>query len=217
MHTTILTIFFATYAGVFVAEIVGDKLLYTTGVLATRFRIATVVLGVLLAFMAKMGVAVVLFEKLATSLPKWLVATMTGVNFLALAIVLWRKPDFKPAESSKKLDHTASQGILASFSAVFFSEWGDKGQLACAFFATKFATEAATGGQRAVHAAMIAVWLGAVAAMMTKGTLAATAGDIVRRWVQKRIAPKTVRYAAVALYLCLGTLSVLEILGYMAD
>ena len=35
-----LTIFFATYGAVFLAEIVGDKLLYTTGVLATRYRTA---------------------------------------------------------------------------------------------------------------------------------------------------------------------------------
>jgi len=33
-----LALFFATYGAVFVAEIVGDKLLYTTGVLATRYR-----------------------------------------------------------------------------------------------------------------------------------------------------------------------------------
>jgi hypothetical protein len=33
-----LPIFLATYGAVFVAEIVGDKLLYTTGVLAARYR-----------------------------------------------------------------------------------------------------------------------------------------------------------------------------------
>ena len=36
-------VFLATYGAVFVAEIVGDKLLYTTGVLATRYRSASVV------------------------------------------------------------------------------------------------------------------------------------------------------------------------------
>ena len=40
-----LAIFFATYAAVFIAEIVGDKLLYTTGVLATRYRWGAVVIG----------------------------------------------------------------------------------------------------------------------------------------------------------------------------
>lgn len=34
-----------TFGAVFIAEVVGDKLLYTTGVLAARYRSATVVLG----------------------------------------------------------------------------------------------------------------------------------------------------------------------------
>jgi hypothetical protein len=37
-------------------EIVGDKLLYTTGVLATRYRSVSIMIG--MAIFAKMGVAV---------------------------------------------------------------------------------------------------------------------------------------------------------------
>ena len=40
-----LEVLLATYTAVFVAEIVGDKLLYTSGVLATRFRWGAVVSG----------------------------------------------------------------------------------------------------------------------------------------------------------------------------
>jgi len=40
-----LPIFFATYGAVFIAEIVGDKLLYTTGVLATRYRTIPILMG----------------------------------------------------------------------------------------------------------------------------------------------------------------------------
>ena len=46
-----LPIFLATYGAVFVAEIVGDKLLYTTGVLAARYRTVPIMLGMALAFM----------------------------------------------------------------------------------------------------------------------------------------------------------------------
>ena len=42
-----IEIFLATYGAVFLAEIVGDKLLYTTGVLATRYRTAPVMIGML--------------------------------------------------------------------------------------------------------------------------------------------------------------------------
>lgn len=53
-----LALFFATYAAVFLAEIAGDKLLYTTGVLSSRYRPLPIMVGVTIAFMAKMAVAV---------------------------------------------------------------------------------------------------------------------------------------------------------------
>ena len=50
-----LQLVLTTYGAVFVAEIVGDKLLYTTGVLASRYRSASVILGMAMAFMCKMA------------------------------------------------------------------------------------------------------------------------------------------------------------------
>ena len=87
-----LPIFLATYGTVFVAEIVGDKLLYTTGVLAARYRTVPIMFGMAFAFMLKMGVAVYV-SKFISHLPPWLVASITAINFIAIAIVLWRKPD----------------------------------------------------------------------------------------------------------------------------
>src|SRR5437016_535172 len=84
--------FLATYGAVFAAEIVGDKLLYTTGVLATRYRTPPIIVGMGIAFMAKMGVAV-LVGKAISRLPPLLVAGLTALNFFAIAFALWRKPD----------------------------------------------------------------------------------------------------------------------------
>ena len=56
------------------------------------------------------------------------------------------------------------------------------------------------------------VWIGAVAAMVTKGALAASVGAGVRGWIQEHLSPKTIRYAAVGLLLVLGTLTVVEIM-----
>ena len=56
------------------------------------------------------------------------------------------------------------------------------------------------------------VWIGAVAAMATKGALAASIGAGVRQWIAARIPPKVVRYAGVSALLVLGLLSVLETL-----
>src|ERR1043166_2021174 len=87
-----LVIFFATFGAVFVAEIVGDKLLYTTGVLAARYRTAPIMIGSVAAFMAKMGVAVLIGEVIA-HLPRLLVAGITAASFIGVAVALWRKAD----------------------------------------------------------------------------------------------------------------------------
>jgi putative Ca2+/H+ antiporter (TMEM165/GDT1 family) len=58
----------------------------------------------------------------------------------------------------------------------------------------------------------LTVWLGAVGAMVTKGSLAAFLGAGIRRWIHDRVSPAVVRYAAVTLLLVLGLLSVTEIL-----
>src|SRR5271165_4544148 len=161
-------IILAAYGTVFLAEIVGDKLLYTTGVLATRYRWTPILCGMAAAFMLKMGVAVAVGKAIST-LPTWLVATITAVNFFAIAFVLWRKPDKREV---KPKEYPAHHAALVSFAAIFFSEWGDVGQITAATLAAKFA-------------APLAVWIGAVLAMVTKGALAASIGASVRGWIQR--------------------------------
>ena len=190
-----LVIFFATFGAVFLAEIVGDKLLYTTGVLAARYRTVPIMIGMAAAFMAKMGVAVLIGEAIS-KLPRLLVAGITAASFLGIAFVLWKKSD-RPRES--KESHRAHKAAMVSFAAIFFSEWGDVGQITAATLAAKY------------HAALI-VWFGAVAAMIAKGSLAAFLGAGIRRWIHDRVSPKIVRYVAVSLLLILGALSVIEIL-----
>src|ERR1041384_7157516 len=189
-----LAILLATCGAVFFAEIVGDKLLYTTGVLATRYRTLPILLGMGLAFMAKMAVAVLIGKAIST-LPPLLVAGVTTLNFFVIAYSLWRKPEKR--ESQK--EYPASRAALVSFAAIFFSEWGDVGQLTAAGMAARFG-------------APLLVWIGAVAAMVTKGALAASIGEGVRQWILARIPPNVVRYAAVSALLLLGLLSVLETL-----
>ena len=191
---TMLPILFATYGAVFVAEIAGDKLLYTTGVLATRYRTAPILCGMAIAFMAKMGVAV-LVGKVVSELPRLLVAAVTTVNFFAIAYALWRKPDHRKS----KMEYPTSRAMMVSFAAIFFAEWGDIGQVTAATMAARFGWP-------------LVVWAGAVGAMVTKGALAASVGAGVRQWIQQHLAPRTVRYAAVGLLLLLGFLSVVETL-----
>src|SRR5207244_1833986 len=100
---------------------------------------------------------------------------------------------------SKEL-HRASKAAMVSFAAIFFSEWGDVGQITAATLAAKYRMP-------------LVVWVGAVSAMVTKGTLATFLGAGIRRWIHDRVSPKAVRYVAVGLLLVLGCLSVVEILS----
>ena len=88
---------------------------------------------------------------------------------------------------------------MVSVAAIFFSEWGDVGQITAATMAARFG-------------APLLVWAGAVAAMVTKRALAASVGAGVRQRIIARIPPKVVRYAGVSALLLLGILSVLETL-----
>src|SRR5215510_2298921 len=100
---SMLEVLLATYTAVFVAEIVGDKLLYTSGVLATQFRWGAVLCGMSAAFAGKMAVAVLIGAAIGKLLPPWVVAVMTGVSFVGLAIAMWRVPDIRtPKEKDER-------------------------------------------------------------------------------------------------------------------
>jgi Ca2+/H+ antiporter, TMEM165/GDT1 family len=191
-----LTVFFAVFAAVFLAEIVGDKLLYTTGVLAARYRTMPIMLGMALAFMLKMGVAVLVGEQIG-KLPPILVASITMLSFIGVAIALWRKD---VQRSTGQRDTGVSKAMMVSFAAIFFSEWGDVGQITAAAMAVAHPT------------VPWLVWFGAVSAMVTKGILAATLGAGIRQWVLDRVPPKIIRYVGVTALLVLGILSVVETL-----
>jgi putative Ca2+/H+ antiporter (TMEM165/GDT1 family) len=211
-----LEIFLATYGAVLLAEIVGDKLLYTTGVLATRYRPAAILSGMGAAFMIKMAIAVAVGQAIA-HLPRVLVALVTAVSFIGVTIALWRKPDVRVP---KDKDARVLQGMMVAFATIFFSEWGDVGMVMAGTMAAKFvwSVRAAQGSAgSAILATAVVVWLGAVLAMVTKGGLAVTLGAGVRRWIAERVSPRIVRYVAVAAMILLGTLSVLETLGILVD
>jgi putative Ca2+/H+ antiporter (TMEM165/GDT1 family) len=90
--------------------------------------------------------------------------------------------------------------FFATFGVVFIAEIvGDKLLYTTGVLAARY------------HLALV-VWAGAVAAMITKGTLAAFLGVGIRRWIHDRVSPAVVRYVAVSLLLFLCLLSVTEIL-----
>lgn len=193
-----LAILLTTYVAVFLAEIVGDKLLYTTGILATRYRPAPIMVGMTAAFTAKMAIAVAVGAAISR-LPRPLVAGVTALSFVALATTLWRKPMKSETRASRD---AGAKGAVVAFAAIFFSEWGDVGQITAATMAARFGSPVIVG-------------VGAVAAMVTKGILAAYVGAGVRRWIGDRVTPTLIRTGSVSLLLVLGAMAVLEtVLGH---
>ena len=209
-----LQLLLTTYGAVFVAEIVGDKLLYTTGVLAARYRSASVVLGMAVAFMLKMAVAVAIGAAIS-ELPRVFVAIVTGASFIGVAFTVWRKPDIR---RPKAKDSTVFSGASVAFLAIFLSEWGDVGQVTAAGMAAKYVWSArATASTGTLWKTALLVWIGAVAAMVTKGALAGLLGASVQRWVANRVEPRVVRWVATVALIVLGILAVLETLGILVD
>jgi len=198
-----ITAFVATYVAVFIAEIVGDKLLYTTGVLAVRYRTLPIILGMALAFMIKMGAAVLLGQAIA-HLPKPVIAGLTAASFIGVMFMLWRKSDDIPAEGVPKSE-SLTQPAFVTFATILLSEWADVGMITAATMAANYASF------------LWAVWLAAVAAMVTKGLVAAFLGAGVRRWIRNRIQPKHLRYASVIAMAILGAAAVAEDMGWIDE
>jgi putative Ca2+/H+ antiporter (TMEM165/GDT1 family) len=208
-----LEVFLTTYGAVFVAEIVGDKLLYASGVLATRYRWSGMIIGMSLAFMVKMSVAVAAGSVIGSLLPRWLVGALTVISYVGVAVAMWRKPDIRgPAEKDTRI----LNGAAVAFSTIVLCEWGDKGMTTASVWAASWASQAQSSGGRSIDVAAI-VWAGAVLAMVTKGGLAVTLGASVRQRIVDHVQPRYVRFTAVAALMGLGVLSVLEILGKLVD
>lgn len=208
-----LEVFLTTYGAVFVAEIVGDKLLYASGVLATRYRWGGVIIGMSLAFMMKMSVAVAVGSVIGNLLPRWLIATLTAISFIGVAIAMWRKPDIR---APKEKDSRILNGAAVAFATIFLSEWGDKGMTTAGAWAASWASQAHSNGRSSIDVAVV-VWAGAVLAMVTKGGLAVTLGARLRQQIVDHVEPRYVRFAAVAALVVLGVLSVLEVMGKLVD
>ena len=190
--TRMLPIIVSVFVAVLAAELVGDKTLYTLGALATRYRVSSVLAGASVAFIAKTVVAV-LFGGFIASLPERLIAVTSTVTFLAMAVVLWRKKPITAA-TTPVIVGSFPRGASAGFTAIFFSEWGDVGQITTALLVARY--------QRPFP-----VFLGAALALMVKATFAVAAGLGLRRCVPIPV----VRVVSIGLCVLMAVLAALRI------
>jgi len=187
-----LSLLLATYGTIFLAELVGDKNLYTISTLTVRFNIWPVCCGIIMAFSVKMLVAVLLGQAIA-GLPSALVTGMSAATFFATGLIIWMKRPEGTTRAGGERRYW-SRGLPVSFAAIFFSEWGDVGQIAAATLSARYQ-------------APLVVWLGATLALITKGILALTLGAGLCR----RLPQNVLRYSALGLCFMMGILSLLKI------
>jgi putative Ca2+/H+ antiporter (TMEM165/GDT1 family) len=185
--SSVISVLALTYSTVLLVELIGDKTIYTVTTLASRYRSAAVFAGISLAFMTKIAVAVA-FGRILLQLPLRVTATISAVTLFITAVRLWKTHVDPLAQRQQSMPW--SSGFATSFAAIFFTEWGDVGQLATAAIAAQYRMP-------------IPIWLAATAALMTKGILALTIGVQLRRHVPASIS----RVAAVVCCSVLGLMA----------
>lgn len=179
-------IFFTAFIAVFIVELAGDKTVYTVSSLCTRLPAGPIYVGISLAFMGKMLVAVMLGHVIA-SIPPRILACLNAATFFLMAVALWRKR----GERLQTVGPTTGLGTyVLAFSSVFFSEWADGGQLTAAALASRYRVP-------------FVIWGAGTLALMTKGLLAVGVGKGVCRYLPA----VAVQRFAFAVALVLGILS----------
>jgi len=181
-------ILLAAFWTVFVAELVGDKSIYTVASLALRYRAGIVAAGMSAASACKMLVAVLLARVFFHIQSTW-AGVISAIAFFVSAMFLWFK---EPEVSRKELAinaNTWSAGLVC-FASLFVTEWGDPSQIAVAALTAK-------------SHAWVAPWLGGTLAMTLKGILALTLGMRLGDWFP----PRTLRVLAATSCCVLGLLT----------
>lgn len=181
----------ASYWTVLVAELIGDKSIYTVASLSLRLRAGLVFLGMLVAFGCKTLVAVLLGEWLAQVPVRWTTALSALIFFATAAFIWFKKPE--PAASRPLATTPWRQASLVPFASLFLTEWGDAGQMSAAALTAQSKLP-------------LAVWAGGTLALMTKGALAMALGLKLR----ERVPEKALRRAAVVSCCLLGALALRE-------
>jgi len=160
------------YWTIFIAELVGDKSIYTISSLSLRFRPAVIVAAMICAFGLKIMAAVLLGRMLVRIESHW-TDLMSAAAFFISAMLIWFEED-KDEEKTTERDVRWLKAALVSFGSLMFTEWGDPGQISAAALTLK-------------SHAIFPVWLGGTLAMTTKGVLAMVLGLKLREQLPQRM------------------------------
>ena len=187
-----------SFVAIFVVEL-PDKTFLATLVLATKYRPILVWIGVSLAFLVQTTVAVLLGHAVSF-LPEEVVQAAAGLMFLVGAVILIRegRSHQEAAANDEEIETKAVHGwraILASFLVLFAAEWGDLSQLLTISLVAKYEEP-------------VAVFIGALGALLLVSGLAVVAGRQLQRFVKLHV----LHYIGAGVCLVLAAITAYELL-----
>ena len=188
-----------TFLAIFVVEL-PDKTFLATLVLATKYRPILVWIGVSLAFLVQTLVAVLLGHAVSF-LPEEVVQAAACLMFLVGAVILIRegRSHQEAAESDEEVETKDVHGwraVLASFLVLFAAEWGDLSQLLTISLVAKYEEP-------------VAVFIGALSALLLVSGLAVVAGRQLQRFVKLHV----LHYIGAGVCLLLAAITAYELIS----
>jgi len=175
------------FGAVFVAEF-GDKSQLLILAFATRYPWRPVVIGLVMAATVIQGISVAIGTAVGTALPATVVAIISGIAFLAVAVWTLRgEDDEEEVPDSASHRRVAGIGLVLTVAGAFIlGELGDKTMLAT------FALAATQGA--------VPTWIGSTAGEVAANLVAVVVG----RQVGHRLSPRLVRIGSAALFAFAG-------------
>lgn len=187
------------FVSIFVVEL-PDKTFLATLVLATKYRPLYVWVGVGLAFAVQTVLAVAV-GGVASLLPKDLIHTVAALIFLVGAVILFREgrshqnaEEDEEEYAEKARPARGLRQVLAAFMVLFAAEWGDLSQLLTISLVAKYKEP-------------IAIFIGALAALLLVSGLAVVAGKQLLRFVKLHV----LHFVGSAICLILGVYTLVEV------
>jgi Ca2+/H+ antiporter, TMEM165/GDT1 family len=186
--------FFAALGVVFLAEL-GDKTQLVALGFGARYRLAPVLAGVALAYMASTLLSVLIGGALGAALPTDAISIGGGILFIGFALWTLRTIPAVAAGAGSNVDEgepqavaqtTATRVVGSVAAAMFVAELGDKTMLATA-------TLAAQGNP-------VLVWFGATIGILLAGTV----GVIVGRMLGSRLPERAILIGSSILFAVFG-------------
>lgn len=184
--------FLIPFATIALAEM-GDKTQLAMMAMAARYRhTMQIFLGAMLASVIVDGSAVVLGGYISKFVPRTPIAVAAGVMFVLFGIYSLLA---KEQEQVKIAAVTKRSVLIAAFALFFFSEFGDKSQLAALLFGTQYNLLLALLGALAGIAAVLVIMLR------------------IGKYVSKNLSEKTIRLLSALLFIGIGLVTLLKAVG----